>query len=69
MKIEMSERELNTISNNIIKQVARFVKSYIDDSDESEFEEDIFLVEPNHLIESILKIDVNLKAIIQPPNK
>jgi hypothetical protein len=68
MKIEMTERELNNICNNVIKQVARFVDKYMEEAEESEHEKDIYMVETAHLIEEILSIDVDLKTITQPKN-
>ena len=66
MKIEMTEKELIIFSNNIVKQVARFVDNYMDDAEECEHEKNVYLVETGHLIEEILTIKVDLKTIMQP---
>ena len=68
MKIEMTERELTTTSNNIKKQVARFVDNYIEQMDESENEEGVYLVEKADLLECILGMKIELQTIIQPKN-
>ena len=66
MKIEMTERELNIISNNVIRQVARLVDKYIDEMDESDEQTGVFFVEKSDLVDSIMKMEVELRTIMQP---
>jgi len=68
MKIEITERELINICNNVVKQVARLVDTYMEEAEESEHEKYVYMVETAHLIEEILSIDVDLKTITQPKN-
>ena len=66
MHIEITEKELIIFSKNIVKHVAKFVNTYMDEADECEHEKDVYLVETSDLIEQILTIEVDLKTIIQP---
>ena len=68
MKIEMTDRELNAFSNNILKQVARFISDYCDETDECDIEKGVHKIEPDHLIEEVLSIKVDLSTLIQPKN-
>jgi len=64
MRIELTERELMQICNNVVKQVARYVDQYIDEP--SETEKGVYLVEVDDLVEQIISIDVDLSNMIQP---
>lgn len=66
MKIKMSEKELNNICNNVVKQVSRYIQLYMEQSELAENQQGVYMIEAADLIEDVLNINIDLNIINQP---
>ena len=62
----MSEKELNNICNNVVKQVSRYIQLYMEQSELAENQQGVYMIEAADLIEDVLNINIDLNIINQP---